>query len=219
MTSPSWPPQTGLEPTPRQARDLLEQELDRSDYGDPWLESVLRWVLDQLGKLLDGANNLVGGGLSPVVTVLVALAAIALLVWVLPRVRREAGVVRPDGAVLEDLGITSSTYRDLAARARADGRYDDVVLDAFRAIAKDTSDRTLLDDAPGRTAHEISLALAPPFPGQADRLAEAANAFDAVRYGHHRASIQQADAVLELDRELARTRPLLATSPLRNLTV
>ena len=100
-----------------------------------------------------------------------------------------------------------------------DGRYDDAVLDGFRAIAKDMSDRTLLDDAPGRTAHEVSLALASPFPDHADRLARAADLFDSVRYGHRRANADQAGQVQHLDAELVTTRPLLAASPLLDLPV
>jgi hypothetical protein len=219
MTPASWSPHRGLDPTPAEARRWLSDELNGSDYHDPWLDTVIRWVLEQLAKLLDGANNLANGGLSPAITVLVALVVIALLVWVLPKVRREPAVAASDGAVLEDLTITSRTYRDRAAQAFADGRYDDAVLDGFRAIAKDMSDRTLLDDAPGRTAHEVSLALAPPFPDHADRLARAANVFDAVRYGHRRATADQAGHVRQLDAELVKTRPVLATSPLQDLIV
>jgi len=214
MTPPRWSPLRGLDPTPAEARDWLEQELHRSDYQSPWLESAIRWVLDQLGRLLDGAGHV--AGLSPLITVLVALAVIALLVWVLPKVRRESVVARTGGAVLEDLAITARTYRDLAAKAFRDGRYDDAILDGFRAIAKDMSDRTLLDDAPGRTAHEVSLALAPPFPDHADRLVRAADVFDSVRYGHRRASAEQFGEVQHLDAELVRARPMLAASPLQD---
>lgn len=212
MTPASWSPERGLDPAPDEARRWLEQELQRSDYRDPLLDQALRWILEQLRSILDHVNNLAGGGLSPVITVLVALAAIAIFVWVVPRVRRERVVASTEGAVLDDPTITPSTYRQLAARALAEGRYDDAVLDGFRAIAKDMSDRTLLDDAPSRTAHEISLALAPAFPGHADRLAKAANVFDAVRYGHRRAGADQADDVLQLDGELTKARPALATS-------
>jgi Domain of unknown function (DUF4129) len=217
MTPASWSPQRGLDPTPDQARDWLEQELKRADYQEAWLGSVLRWIVDHVRALLDGAGNL--AGVSPVITVLVALVVVALLAWVLPRVRRESAADASDGAVLEDLTITSRTYRDRAAQAFADGRYDDAVLDGFRAIAKDMSDRTLLDDAPGRTAHEVSLALAPPFPDHADRLAQAANMFDAVRYGHRSATAEQAGEVQRLDTELVRTRPVPAASPLQDVSV
>jgi len=219
MRPASWSPLRGLEPTPAEARRWLSDELHRSDYSNPWLDSALRWIGDQLAKLLDGVNELANSGFSFVVTLLVALVTIAILAWVLPKVRRESTVARKDGGVLVDPTITSSTYRKLAAQAFADGRYDDAVLDGFRAIAKDTSDRMLLDDAPGRTAHEISLGLAQPFPQLAERLAHCANLFDAVRYGHRRATADQAGQVLRLDAELATTRPMLLSSPIQNASV
>jgi hypothetical protein len=220
MTLASWSPQRGLDPTPAEARKWLSDELNGSDYHDPWLDSAIRWILDQLSKLLDGANNLTHGALSPVITIAVALVVIALLIWVVPRVRRESVATASDRAVLEDLRITARTYRDRAARAFEDGRMDDAVLDGFRAIAKDTSDRTLLDDAPGRTAHEVSLALTQPFPSHVDRLVEAANSFDAIRYGHRHATAGQAAQVLQLDADLAKARPTLAIpTPLQDLPV
>jgi hypothetical protein len=218
MTPASWSPQRGLDPTPAEARKWLGDELHGSAYHDPWLSSAIRWFLDQLGNLLDGANRLANSGLSPVITVLVALVAIALVVWVLPKVRREPILDHPGGPVLVDPTITASTYRNLASRAFEDGRYDDAVLEGFRAIAKDMSDRTLLDDAPGRTAHEVGLELAQPFPDHARRLAQSANMFDAVRYGHRRATADQAGQVLELDGELVKTRPVLAP-PFSELSV
>lgn len=219
MTPASWSPHRGLDPTPAEARKWLRDELSGPDYHDSWLDTVIRWILEQLGKLLEGANNLANGGLSPVITALVAVVVIALLVWVLPRVRRDSVAARQDGAVLVDPTITPSTYRKLAAEAFADGRYDEAVLDGFRAIAKDMSDRTLLDDSPGRTAHEVSLELAQPFPDHSVRLVQAANIFDAVRYGHRRATSEQADHVRELDVELVKTRPAPVASSLQGLTV
>jgi len=195
----------GLDPSPAQARDWLARELHGSRYRDPWLDSAIRWIGDQLRRFLDGAGHL--AGLSPVITVLLALAVIALLAWVLPKVRREQAAAASSGAVLEDVSITPAFYRGLAARAMREGRYDGAVLDGFRAIAKDMSDRSLLDDAPGRTAHEVSLALASPFPEHADRLVVAADLFDAVRYGHRQATAEAAGAVQRLDAELVTTRP------------
>jgi len=219
MAEVSWSPQHGLDPTPAEARRWLSDELSRPDYHDPWLDTVIRWILEQLGKLLEGANHLANGGLSPVITALVAVFVIALLVRVLPKVRRDSIDASPDGAVLVDPTITPSTYRKLAAEAFADGRYDAAVLDGFRAIAKDMSDRTLLDDSPGRTAHEVSLELAQPFPDHAVRLAQAANIFDAVRYGHRRATSEQADHIRALDAELVKTRPAPVAASLQGLTV
>ena len=209
MTPASWSPHLRLDPTPPQARDWLEQELHRGDYQSPWLNSAIHWLLEKLGMLFDGTMMAV---LSPAVTALVALVVIALLAWVLPKVRRESRAARPDGAVLEDLTITARTYRDRAAQAIRDERYDEAVLDGFRALARDMSDRSLLADAPGITAHEASLALAPFFPDHADRLARAADLFDVVRYGHRHATADQADQVQRLDEKLVTTRPALAGS-------
>lgn len=217
MMPASWSPYRGLEPTPGEAREWLDAELNGSDYQDPWLESAVRWIMDQTRMLLDSAST--WAKLSPVITVGVALVVIALLTWVLPKVRREAGAARSDGPVLEDLTISARAYRDLAAKALKDGRYDEAVLDGFRAIAKDMSDRTLLDDAPGRTAHEVSLTLTGPFPDHADRLVRAADAFDSVRYGHRRATPGQAAEIQDLDGTLVTTRPVLALSSRQDLPV
>jgi len=202
---PNWSPRQGLSPTPPQAREWLTRELGGAGYQDPWLQSAIRWILDTIGKLLDGAQRL--AGLSPLVIALVALVVIALLAWVLPRLRRELVVVRADSGVLDNLTVPASHYRALAAAALRDGRHDDAVLDRFRAIARDMSGRSLLDDAPGRTAHEVSLSLALPFPDHAERLAQAADLFDAVRYGHRHASAEQATEVQTLDEDLAGSRP------------
>ena len=217
MTPVSWTLLRGLDPTPPEARTWLRQELDDSDYQSPWLDTMSRWIVDQLRKLLEGAGHLTD--LSPVITVLMALVVIALLVWVVPKVRREPAIAVSGGAVLEDVTTTARRYRDQAAQALRDGRYDEAVLDGFRAIAKDTSDRRVLNDAPGRTAHEVSLALASPFPDHADRLSRAADLFDAVRYGHRRASAHQASQILELDAELVTTRPQLLASSLGGMSV
>jgi len=217
LTLPGWSMVGDLDPTPPQARDWLRQELAGPDYRSPWLDSVVRWFTDQIRRLLEGAGHL--AGLSPLITVLIALVVIALLVWVLPRVRHERGVAASDGAVLDDVTITARHYRDQAAHAIRDGRYDDAVLDGFRAIAKDLSDRRVLKDAPGRTAHEVSLALASPFPDHADRLALAADLFDSVRYGHRRASADHAVQIQELDAELVTAHPLLLAPALQGAPV
>jgi hypothetical protein len=213
MTLAGWCLVGGLDPTPPQARDWLRQELQGPDYRSPWLDSVLRWLTDQIRKLFEGAGHL--AGLSPLITVLIALVVIALLVWVVPRVRRERTVAGSGRVVLDDVMVTARDYRDQAAQALRDGRYDDAVLDGFRAIAKDMSDRGVLEDAPGRTAHEVSLALASPFPDYAERLALAADLFDSVRYGHRRASAHQAGQIQELDAELVTSHPLLMAPSLQ----
>ena len=65
----------------------------------------------------------------------------------------------------------------------------------------------------------MSLELAQPFPDHAVRLAQAANIFDTVRYGHRRATSAQAGLVRQLDTELVKTRPAPVAASLQDLTV
>lgn len=175
------------------------------------MQRIMHWIHEQWDRLLaQGAN---GSGWSPVVTALVAAAVLALLAFVLPRVRRERRRAGGDDAVLTDPSVTAAMYRARAAEALARGRFDDALADAYRAIARGATERTLLDDGPGRTAHEVALALGPVFPDHRDRLRQAADLFDAVRYGSRHISRSDAEQVADLDRHLARTRPALTVAP------
>ena len=195
-----------LEPTPDQARAWLEQELRSAAYHQTsLLDRLLTWVQDRLADAASSSTDL--SAAPTVVTVVVALLVVGLISWVLPRVRREGSARRPDGAVLEDPRVTAAQYRERAAEARRAGHHADAVLDSYRAIAREMSDRTLLDDAPGLTAHEVSVAVGRAFPARSGELSRAADLFDAVRYGGGTAGLEDAEDVAELDAALARSRP------------
>jgi hypothetical protein len=209
MPTPLLP--RALEPGPDQARSWLREELRAASYHqEPLLDRLWRWVMDRLDDLSTPSDHL--GGMPTLVTVLVTLLVAGLLLWVLPRVRRERSLRRSSGAVLEDPRVSAAQYRERAASARAAGRYGDAVLDSFRAIARDMGNRTLLEDAPGLTAHEISVAVATAFAAHAGELARAADLFDSVRYGNGTAGAQEAEDVAALDTALARSRPATATT-------
>ena len=106
--------------------------------------------------------------------------------------------------------VPAATLRDRARAAVARGDWDSAVLDGVRTVARAAVERVVLDDAPGRTAHEVSLALTTPFPAEQAALLAAADSFDAVRYGHRSATEDQARAVLALDERLAAARPARA---------
>ena len=195
-----------LEPTPGQARSWLEEELRSATYHQTsLLDRLLTWVQD---RLADASSSTDLSGAPTVVTVVVALLAVGLIAWVLPRVRRERSTRRPAGTVLEDPRVTAAQYRQRAAEGRRAGRHADAVLDSYRAIAREMSDRTLLDDAPGLTAHEVSIAVGRAFPARSGELSRAADLFDTVRYGGGAAGRRDAEGVAELDAALARSRPV-----------
>lgn len=202
-----------LGPSSDRAREWLEQELAHAEYhqGNTLLDRISDWLNDLLGRTseLPDASNPV----SVVVTVALAVVVIALLAWVLPRIRRERRAPGEPGAVLTDPTLTAADYRDRAGRALAEGRHDAALLDAFRALTRSAADRTLLEGAPGQTAHEVGLALAEPFPQHAADLARAADLFDTVRYGGTHVDREQAEWLVRLAGELDRTRPRQLTAP------
>jgi hypothetical protein len=82
----------------------------------------------------------------------------------------------------------------------------------MRAIVRSLEERALLDIRPGRTADEAAAEAARALPTRADRLNTAARDFDDVTYGGRRASRQSYQRIAELDRDLERTKPQLASS-------
>lgn len=199
-----------LDPSSDEARRWLEDELAKGVYhAQPsLLERISEWIARLLSLTPDGGAP---SFLVPVV-VLVVLAVLAL---VLVRVlRREVGPTRDAaGGVLDVPDVDAVTLRSRAREALARGNWDAAVLDGVRTIARSGVERVVLDDAPGRTAHEVALALASPFPSEGDSLLRAADVFDAVRYGHRRATEAQAREVLALEERLATTRPAPPTPP------
>lgn len=197
-----------LDPGNDQARSWLLQELSKPPYRDPRdpftraIQAFEQWLFD----LLNGVHVEVHP-LPTFVAVLVAVLLLVLLVFVLRFVRRTPRGPTPASAVLGDERLSADQYRDRARRAFDRQRYAECVLDVLRAIAQGAVERTLLDDAPSMTAHEIGTRLSGVFPTAAAELRWAADRFDAVAYGHLTASRADATRLLDLDRNLADLRP------------
>lgn len=199
-----------LDPGNGQARDWLDRELSDPVYRDTRdpLQRALDAVLKWLGDLLSGAQGPVGSVPSWVAG-LVTVALVALLALALRHVRRSGR--RRTGEPAPVLGterLTADEYRARARTALADGRYAACVLDAMRAIARGAVERTLLEDAPSLTAHEIAQRLGGVFPDHDGSLRQAADWFDAVAYGDGEADRERAAAMLGLDTALAAARPV-----------
>lgn len=210
-----WAPPGGLaagvlDPDRDEARRLLEEELRHPDYhrSEPIIQRILNWFLERLDSLigfLPGSNAL-AQVLLFIVVVLVAVAIVFALRgrWRHNRLRTKSGT----GSVFDDPSMTSAEYRARAAAAMAAQHWSAAVLDSYRAIAARADERALLDEVPGRTAHEIALALEPIFPDHADQIARAGDLFDAVRYGDLAASQDQARWLVDLEVTLEKSRPV-----------
>ncbi|WP_406831922.1 DUF4129 domain-containing protein [Pedococcus sp. KACC 23699] len=199
-----------LEPGNDEARRWLRDELAKPAYRDT--RDPLQRAMDAIGRWLSDLLNGMHGPSNPLptaVAVLVTLALVALVVHTLRFVRRtRRGPGEGASAVLGDERLTAAQYRTRAEQALDDGRYADCVLDALRAVAAGAVERTLLEDVPSLTAHEIATRLESPFPGQAQDLRAAANRFDAVAYGGQEATRSDAERLLALDRTIATARPV-----------
>lgn len=196
-----------LDPTSAEARELLEEELRKAVYRDDrgLLERLWDWLRDHL-------TGTTGSGGLPAWTVwLAVLIGLAVLALVLFRsIRAERRMTRPrHEGVLAGPVRSAPEHRAAAAAALAAGDADTAVLEGYRALTRSAVDRTLLEDLPGLTAHEVAVALGPVFPGYAGRLASAADAFDAVRYGRRPATVSRATDLVDLDLALLGARPLL----------
>lgn len=197
-----------LDPSRSEGRRLLEDELAKPRY------AVEPSLWDRFREWLAGLFDSTGAGLPPwifAVVVLVALAVVALVVVMVLRPEARTRRSRAGAGVLDERGVDAAAYRVRAQSAVREGDWDTVVLDGYRAIVASAVERTVLDELPGRTAHEASIDLSRTFSAESDAVRAAADRFDAVRYGHDRASEADGRAVLALDDRLMRSRPDLST--------
>ncbi|ROS78520.1 DUF4129 domain-containing protein [Cellulomonas sp. PhB143] len=190
------------------ARAWARGELARPEYaghGPTLLERFLDW-LSGLGAGTGGADL---PDALPVALVVLVLAAVLLAFWSTGRVRASTRA-RAAAVVLEDDARTSEEIRASADRAAARGDWAEAVLERYRAVVRALEERAVLDDRPGRTAHEVAQEAAARLPGSADELARAGRLFDDVRYGDHAVGPAEDAAVRALDAAVAGERPRAA---------
>ncbi len=205
----NWPVGLPLEPplvpSPEEAESLLRRELIKPEYHEQnVLQQILSWIDRRVTSGLDAASNT--PPLSAFAAMVVLVLLVGAIVWMLSRARATARTDREQRAVLTDERISAAELRARAEQAFAEERYEDAVVDAYRALAVRQVERGRLDDTPGATAHEVARALAAEYPHQRPRVDTSAALFDAVLYGDRPATSDQAAGVLALDDELATVR-------------
>jgi hypothetical protein len=190
-----------LEPSGAEGRSLLRAELLKKEYHDQHLwQRLLAW----LGRLFDRSVGAASGSSPATVFLTMLLAALLVvgLLLLLTRLRRDRRVRARAESVLPDDRPSASSLRRRAEEALREERYDDALLDAFRAVTARQIEHGALDDQPGLTAHEVSLGLAAAHPPLADAVRRGADLFDATMYGHRPAAREDAVRVLALDDSL-----------------
>ncbi len=194
-----------LDPSPDEARRLVERELARPEYPHPsLLDRFWDWLSERVAEL---SAQAVGSEVGILLALVAGGVVLAALLAALSRVGRERRAVREAPGVL-DVALSARSLRERAEHAVREERYDDAVADATRALARRCVERGLLDDSLGRTSHEVLAELGERFPALADDLAGAADLFDRVVYGARSASRDDATEMLDLDDAVRAARPV-----------
>ncbi|OXY87696.1 DUF4129 domain-containing protein [Streptomyces diastatochromogenes] len=195
------------------AREAARRELSKRMYheNDPsLLQRALNAFWDWLDKLFNTAASATPGGtLGLLVVVLFVLAVLAALWWRLGTPRRQPVSAT---ALFDERPRSAAEHRAASEAHAAQGHWSQAVQERMRAIVRSLEERTLLDVRPGRTADEAAAEAGRTLPSHTDRLRSAAREFDDVTYGGRRASEQSYRRIAELDRDLERSRPVLANS-------
>lgn len=199
-------------PDADQARGWLERELADPVYHQQ--PSILSRLLEWLRGLFARAD---GAALGDVGTLLVVVGVLAVVVvvtfLVTGPVRRSRRLARAGSVLDADDRRSAAELRAAADAAAARGDWAAAVADRFRALVRSLEDRTVLDERPGRTAHEAVEAAGLRLPAHARDLRSAGRLFDDVVYGDVVPGAADDAALRELDARLAATRPTVPAGP------
>ena len=195
------------------AREAARRELSKRMYheNDPSLvQRALDAFWEWLGKLLNAASTATPGGtLGLIVIILAVIAVLAALWWRLGTPRRQP---TSSATLFDDRPRSAADHRAAAEAHAAQGHRNQAVQERMRALVRALEERALLDVRPGRTADEAAAEAGRALPAHTDPLRTAARDFDDVTYGGRSATEQSYHRIAELDRDLERTKPQLATS-------
>ncbi|MBO3093916.1 DUF4129 domain-containing protein [Cellulomonas dongxiuzhuiae] len=194
-----------VEPDAAQARRWVGEELLDPAYHrqESLLQRGLTWVAEQL-------DNLPSIGMSNRTALLVVVGVAVLVVLVALRVAGpvRAGARRRRTAVLHaDDRRTAAQLRDAADAAARAGTWSVAVADRYRAVVRDLEERGLLDERPGRTAHEAARVAAAVLPAHAAALRRGGDLFDDVVYGERSATPDDDATMRDLDAVVRAARP------------
>ena len=195
-------------PDAEQARRWLEQELADPVYHQQ--PSLLQRFLDWLGRLFEGADGLPIGNVGTLLAILAGLAVLVTVAFLVTGpVRRSRRVAGARSVLDADDRRTAAELRAAADGAAARGDWAAAVADRFRAVVRALEERAVLEEQPGRTAHEAVEAAGLRLPAHAVDLRTAGRLFDDVVYGERTPRAEDDAALRELDARVAATRPTL----------
>ncbi|GLP72787.1 membrane protein [Streptomyces sp. TUS-ST3] len=195
------------------AREAASRELSKRMYheNDPsWFQRALNAFWDWVDKLFNAASSATPGGPLGLVVVIAAVVLIVGALWW--RLGTPRSGPASAAALFDDRPRSAADHRAAAEAHAAQGHWNQAVQERMRAIVRSLEERALLDIRPGRTADEAAAEAGRALPSHSDRLRSAARDFDDVTYGGRAATEQSYHRIAEVDRDLERTKPVLANS-------
>jgi len=195
------------------AREAARRELSKRMYheNDPsWFQRALNAFWDWVDELFNAASSATPGGALGLVVVIAAIVLVVGALWW--RLGTPSRGPASSAALFDDRPRSAADHRSAAEAHAAQGHWNQAVQERMRAIVRSLEERALLDVRPGRTADEAAAEAGRALPSHTDRLRSAARDFDDVTYGGRAATEQSYHRIAELDRDLERTKPVLANS-------
>jgi len=202
-----------VDPDAETARRWAEQELADPIYhqGESLLQVVLRWIQERLAEAQNALSTMNGRSAAIVLGSVVIIGVVVTLLVVGP-VRRSRRSQRSSVEVFVDDNRTVAELRRSADTLAAAGKWSEAVLDRFRAILRSLEKRAVVDERPGRTAHEAAVQAAAVLPPCAADLHRASRMFDDVCYGDVEARRDDDAWLRQVDDAVQNTRPVAAAT-------
>ncbi|MET0734229.1 MAG: DUF4129 domain-containing protein [Microbacterium sp.] len=203
-----------LIPDGEEAREWAERELSDPIYAiaEPTLsDRVAQAIGDFIARLFSSQVPAEWGPALAVIAAVVlgVIILAAFLVWGVPRATRRAPRSAPTLFGETETRSADELRRAAASRAAA-GEWDAAIVLRFRALARGTTERGVVETAPGATVHGYARAAAKVFPSSGAALEEAAAAFDDVRYLRRPGTADLYARVARVDDEIVTSRPVSA---------
>ncbi|CAL9479365.1 hypothetical protein SUDANB140_03013 [Streptomyces sp. enrichment culture] len=195
------------------AREAARRELSKRMYHEnepSWFQKALETFWDWIDELFSRASTAAPGGtLGLVVIILAVVAVLAALWWRLGTPHRAPASVP---ALFDERPRSAAEHRAAAQAHAAQSHWNQAVQERMRAVVRALEERALLDVRPGRTADEAATEAGRALPAHLGRLRTAARDFDDVTYGGRPGTEQSYQSLTELDHDLERSKPHLASS-------
>jgi hypothetical protein len=204
-----------VDPSAPDAQQWLRDELAKAPYQaarPTWFDRLSQAFLDWLGSLTAPSGDGFIAWVPLIITALVVgVMVAAFLIFGLPRLNRRSRL--PAGLFGDDDRRTAEDMRRAGQAAALSGDWSLAIEEVFRAIARALVERTVLTVTPGTTAHDFAARAAVAFPDERGRLADAAVAFDQVRYLGRTGTEQGYRTLSDLESALAAAQPSVLAEP------